>query len=337
VGENLVNKNELIAALEAISPGVSTKNIVQEYACVSFNGNSISSFSESVFVIYPIDIPNINCLVEHNVLLEMLRKIPDKQINLFQTENELVLKTDKIESYFTIIEREHPSIELPNKIYDMPSNLMEAIKMCSFSVSKDISVPSVTCIHIDGLNVISTDTKRITRFRLDSESPFNFHIPLMVIETIKTKKFCKMAEKDNFIYFIDDNNTYFAFYQLSLDRKFISDDVEKFLNKEGFEVIFPKDFIKVIDRASVMTEGLIPIDFIVDIKLENGKFEVSSRKQSGRFIERGDIDYFGETVRFKASAPFLKDVLSKTNKAIISDVCLFKDKDFDHVMVLLRD
>ena len=63
-----------------------------------------------------------------------------------------------------------------------------------------------------------------------------------------------------------------------------------------------------------MTEGLIELDFLVEISLTNNQFDVFSKKESGWFKEKGEIEYAGEPVKFKTSAPFLVSILDRLIK-----------------------
>jgi hypothetical protein len=331
-----VDRQDFINALKKVSPGVSTKDLIKEYACVQLSQNMISSFSERVIVSYPFALIGIECLVDHSILSNMLDKINSINVNLSLTDKELILSTEKIQSGIAIIDGEHPPVNLPNEWSDFPEELMTALQFCSFSISKDMTIPSATCIHIHGDKVLSTDTKRVTQFEMKEKSPFDFHVPYVVFKNLSGYKFVKMAKDNNLIHFLEDNGAIFSFYQMSLDREISPETAKKFFDVKGVEVEFPQDFLKVIDRASVMTEGLIELDFVVDVHLEDNKFKVSSRKESGWFEEVGDIVYSWEPVTFRASAPFLMNILNKTKKATIGEMCLFSGDNFNHVMVLVN-
>src|SRR5574343_1553032 len=211
-----INKNELVSALRKVSPGISSKDLVKEYGCVSLNENSISSFSEIVIVSYPFKLENINCLVDYDIFLRMLEKINSIDIEIIQKETELVLKTEKIETGFALIDAEHPSIDLPKKWSNIPKDLMDALNLCSFSMSKDMTIPSATCIHIHGKYVLSTDTKRVTQYEMKEKSPFDFHVPFIAMKHLKGYNFVQMAKTENLVHFLEDNGAIFSFYQMSL-------------------------------------------------------------------------------------------------------------------------
>jgi hypothetical protein len=331
-----VNKNDFVSSLKKISPGISIKDLIKEYGCVSLSPEVVSSFSERVIVSYPVNLPGFNCLINYHILIAMLEKLNTIDIELIQTDKELVLKTDNIESGISIVEGEHPTIELPKKWHDFPEGFMEGLEFCSFSTSKDMTIPSATCIHIHGKNILSTDTKRVTQYEMKDKSPFDFHVPYVVMKNLKGYNFVKMAKGKNLIHFLEDNGAIFSFYQMSLDREISPETAKKFFDVEGIEVEFPKDFKNVINRAAVMTEGLIELDLVVDITLEKGKYIVESRREGGRYMEHGDIEYNDKKVKIRASAPFLSTILERTNKCIIGKMCLFSGDNFKHVMVMVN-
>jgi hypothetical protein len=328
-----INKDDFISNLKKISPGVSIKDLIKEYGCVYLSEKTISSFSERIIVSYPMSLIGFDCLVDYNTLLSMLEKLNSINIDLIKTEKELILKTNNLEYGIAIVEGEHPSIELPKKWQNLPEGFMDGLEFCSFSISKDMTIPSATCIHIHGNSILSTDTKRVTQYEMKEASPFDFHVPYVVMKNLKGYNFVKMAKGKNLIHFLEDNGAIFSFYQMSLDREISPETAKKFFAVEGTEIEFPKNFKKVIDRAAVTTEGLIELDLVVDITLENNKFEVSSKKESAWFREHGEINYNGKKVSIRVSAPFLSAILDRTNKCVIGKMCLFSGDKFKHVMV----
>jgi DNA polymerase III sliding clamp (beta) subunit (PCNA family) len=334
--ELTVNRLELLTALKKVKPGVSTKDLIAEYACVYLSKDMISSFSERMIVSCQFNFTEgLECLVDHSVLVSVLEKLKSETVNISLTENELKLSTDNIESGIATISGKHPDIKMPDELFPFPEDFMEALEFCSFSVSRDMTMPSATCIHVHGDKVLSTDTKRVTQYQMESPTKFDFHVPYIVFKNLKGYNFNSMGKSDNLIHFVEEDGTLFSFYQMEMDREITPEKAAEFFNMEGTEVEFPQGFKEVVDRASVMTEGLIELDFLVEISLAKNKFEVFSKKESGWFREKGNIKYDGEPVKFKTSAPFLVAILSKTNKAKIGKMCLFSGDNFSHVMVMV--
>src|SRR5574343_1646529 len=138
-----VNKNDLLSALKKIKPGISTKDLIQEYACVYLSDKDVSSFSERMIVSYPFEFPKpLNCLVDYTILVSILDKINSVDVNLSLTENELIIFTDSIKSGIALIEGFHPLIDLPYDWFEFPEDFMSGLEFCSFSVSKDMTIPS---------------------------------------------------------------------------------------------------------------------------------------------------------------------------------------------------
>ena len=138
-----------------------------------------------------------------------------------------------------LINGKHPKINLPESWVEFPEDFMEGLEFCSFSVSRDMTMPSATCIHICDDKILSTDTKRVTQYQMKSPCNFDFHVPYIVFKNLKGYKFALMGETDNLIHFIEDNGVVFSFYQMEMDREITPEKANVFFDMEGTEMSIP--------------------------------------------------------------------------------------------------
>jgi hypothetical protein len=97
---------------------------------------------------------------------------------------------------------------------------------------------------------------------------------------------------------------------------------DSLLQVEGDQSVFPKNLLEILSRAEVMQDSNAYAqvwDSQISIALFEDTLQVTSKKDEGWFKESKRINYSGPELRFSIHPTFLKEIISRTKKAIISE------------------
>ena len=80
-----IKKEELLKALAAVKPGLSSKDVIEQSTSFAFMGGHVVTYNDEIAVRYPVDL-EIEGAIRANELYSFLSKIKDKEIDLEVSE-----------------------------------------------------------------------------------------------------------------------------------------------------------------------------------------------------------------------------------------------------------
>jgi DNA polymerase III sliding clamp (beta) subunit (PCNA family) len=222
-----------------------------------------------------------------------------------------------------------------NKI-ELPGDFREAISLCMFSASKDLTKPAMSCIYIDGRWVASTDNYRISEYKMASalEHKGGLLLPAhFVALLVKFEKIEWYSRVGNWICFFSESGAAFCFTTFEEEFPQYSK-----LFKDGFtgkeEIIFPKDAKETAMAASILCEG-DDLDKAIKVEIHKNKMRCRGENTHGWIESENKIDYKGEKISFAVNPNFFCSILKHTNKMTCGEnKVLFQDAKFRHLLML---
>lgn len=330
-----VNKSKLITALSAVNCGLANKEVLEQSTCYVFTEDGhVVTYNDEIAVSHPIAV-NFTGAVPAKEFFSFVNKVKAEEIELTTKDGELYMKGSRAKAgirldadiKLPILDLAQPEKEDWEKL---PATFCEAVSFTLFSASKDQTKPILTCLHIFGSHVESTDNYRITRFDMGKKVNFKDRllIPASSAKSIIGYEPTRYAKTNGWLHFKNEAGVQFSCRVF--DEVF--PDVSGFMSVEGEEVKFPAALIGIMDRATVFSEG----DRIT-ITLDSGKIKVSSDGDSGWFEEDARIVYDGELIEFHISPEFMKSIMKITDTAEVCDKVLkFNGENFVHIVALVK-
>jgi len=330
------NRLDLLTVLDSLKPGLSNR----EETSYLFMKDRIATYNDELCLVadYPIGFEGS---VRAEELYKLLMKTSAKEINLDLEEQQLKVKAGK--SSFGLAYREGSEIQekvesLKHKELKwrpLSKELKDAMVLCSFSASKDMTKPALTGVYVGGGEVLSSDNYRISWYKVEEGIRRSFLVPATSIVHLigyEMKEYCLM---DSWIHF-SDGKLHFSARLLSEEfptkaREFFPEETE-----EGFEL--PKELSGVLDKAMVLLQD----DFLLDkaVKLTFTEKDVSCR------VDKMDVGWFLESVplergtkgqiEIEINPVFLKEILKRTSTVSLmgEDKVLFTSGNFRHLIAL---
>lgn len=327
-----IKRQVLVDALSQLKPGLSQKDIIESGQCFSFHSDHIVTFNDLMSVAVPLE-TGIEGAIKAEEFYKLLDKIKGEDLTLIKSENEIRISCGKVKAGLSVSSKVLPALEPENEFLLLPKGFKEAINLCQFSASRDMTRPHLTCVHIQDQFITSSDNYRITEMWMDEPSPYNFLLPADAVEHLLRYNLTHLSLDLSWAHFLDEITGVVFSCRLKAGDQM---DVAKFFEVEGTTVKFPSDLKDTLERTNIMVEGDSNLDLNIKLRLETGKLICRGEKSIGWVEETVDIDYAGEPVDMLVNPLFLAQILSRTQEMIVNqEVCMFWGSNFRHLMMLI--
>jgi len=332
-----MNKKKLLAAIEAVSPGISSNSIIEQSNLVIFDKNRLISYNDEIAVSVPFE-SDLSGGIPSTELSKLLRRMSGKEIEISQKDNQTMLACGRTKAGFNIQESEVPKIiieENNQKWKSLPEDFSTALFFCLFSAATDINKGILTCLKMEKDLMISCDNFRLTRYQMAAKITKILLIPGSIVKSLIDHNPIKYVQTDNWIHF--QNKEKVIFSCRTMEGEF--PDVERLLDIEGEKIAFPKELKQTLQRTEILAEISTEDSKIkaIVITLEKGKITCRAENIVGWITETIRTKYQGKEIIFSIDPQLLLQILDRVNEAIIDDfkIC-FEGKNFVHVIALIR-
>lgn len=338
-----IKKEDLLRALDRVKLGLSAKGMVEtEFEQYLFMGDRIATCGEDVCIVVPFPI-GFSCSVRANELYKLISGFTSDEILLEQKKGELTARSGKDSSFGLAYSEPGASHEMVKSLnHDglkwkkLPKEVRDAIVLCSFSASKDLSKPELTGVHVRGKDVLSSDNYRISWYQLEkTKMEKEFLVPASGAVHLADYDLSHYSLTESWIHFKGED----VFFSIRLlggefPQKAMGFFPEK--TKRGFEL--PKELNGILDKALVLLQD----DSLLNkqVKLVFGEKEISCR------VDKQDVGWFFESIPLKKGIKekmevevnpiFLKEILKRSTEVVLVDEnrMMFLSDNFKHLIAL---
>lgn len=330
-----INKTELQKALEIVKPGLANKEIIEQSTTFAFMGDRVVTYNDEISISHPVKGLNLTAAIPAQELYQLLRKTKEKEFELFFEGSEIRLISGRDKAGFAIsqeITLPLNEFTLPKKWEKIPDNLLAGIKFCSFSCSRDMSRPILTCVHIreDGI-IEASDGYRITQYKTAKLPVNTLLIPASSTQHLVNMDVIEMAEGDGWGHFRTKEGTVFSC------RVFADNypDTSSLFEVEGEALEFPKNLGEILDKANVFAKQDFALDQKTEITIAENKMIVRTENAMGWFEAEANIRYKGDPITLIINPQFLQEIAEKELSCVVGKTVLkFEGKNWKHVVAL---
>lgn len=332
-----INRKPLKDALEKIFPALIQKTLGKGPTFV-FSGKYIAAFNGTIGIAYsfPTDF-QAELPAEEFYKIISLSDLDEIEINIkgniCRVEGPGLLTELSIIAEQTDIQFIEDIKKAKKNLTKLPQDILEALSLCLFSVSMQNGFAALQCIAIDNGYVISTDSYRISRYKI-GKFP-KILIPSSAVENILKYNIDQywLSDDKTKIYFIADNIIIYARLVLS---EFPSCDAY-FKKFNHTQIAIPTNILPSLNMVSVFasnddSEKKIDKQIVVDI-LKN-KWVLKARNDFGS-IEKEVPCKNSTTLNFIINPFFLKEAIDKALLLSHGDgKVLLTNGKFEHIISL---
>lgn len=312
-----MKRKDLLDALLSVKPGIASKDVIESMTYFYFSGDHVISYNDVISIQYPFK-TEFKAFVKADDFFKIISKIKSETIAFKLEDGQLKMKADKmLNSFSTIFDDE--IVQRIDTVKDtlngvsmkkLPADFVEAVTLCTQVASKNESDQMLTCLSINGKDVIATDNIRIAHYSLKSQMD-EMLVKASELKSLVNINPIKYAVTSSWVHFQNNEGCTFSIRRV----KGTYPDMLKFTDFDGVEVTLPKEILDGVDIASVFTDEA---DDAISITIKKGKCRVYKESSAGKIDFREDIKYNGQDITFKINPNLLKEMMSHSTNIVIA-------------------
>ena len=343
-----VNREELMDVLNLVRPGLSQKEVIEQSNHFIFNKDEILAYNDELLISYPFDI-ELTCTVDASLFLKLLSRLETEMVSLELKKGVLEVWNEKTNAQLPIVEESEIFEYIRNvtkeatdaDFHRLSPDFIEGLRLCAFSADTDRQMGTLTCVRIEGKNVMSGSKTRISWYEMDKEVPEDFYIEATLIqELIKYEDISSYYLSKSWAHFKSEGGTTFS------ARRVIPLDLLSF--KEAFEgfdlgvrIRIPADLRQSIETVNLVNEGEQAADKLVTLHIDESKVTCKAESTRGGILQEVDFEKppnIEKPFSLQIRPDFLIDVLEKATYMYVDEShVLFKRQAFQHIAGLNVD
>jgi len=331
------NRKELVAAFDAVAPGLATRDMLANAQSFVFYGGRLYTYNDKVAV--SIGMPDgwdFEGAVKAAEWHKVLRKMDADEVSVEFDGTVLTCTCGrarvevKTESEFA---KHHETMGFPDKWAPLPDKVLEAIRRASVCAGRSLSRPLLMFVHVKGDTVKATDNHRLLVNTVKGAKMPEFLVPASAVPELLSFGCTQVGRTEGWLHFKAPSGVVYSCR--TLDPKGYP-DFAALLEVEGEELDFPKDLSAGLQRAR---EVLDPKEAqpAVEVLINSKVLQITAEGPYAKFKERYRVTFEGDTA-FRINPDLLADALRMSATAIVGDKRIRMasgDAGFVHIVGLM--
>ena len=325
----LVNRDEFLQSLESASPGVATKDVIEQSTCFVFSDGFVTTFDDEICVRVPSKLPkDWSAAVPAKPLLEQLRRWKEDEIDVESAAGGLEVKGKGSRKAFFVAEKditlpvehvERPDWSKASKVEQEFGEAIKAVSTCAKDRDENMNLCSIS-IHPD--YVQACDNDQLARWKVKTGVSSFVLARKEALKHLPSLDPTEFAETPGWLHWRNPAGVEFSVRKTIPPEDF--PDYGPFLNKEGEPVVLPKGLAEAADKAAVFTSEDKDND-LVRVDLKPGRLRIRGQGPSGRYEECPKVNYNGRELSFMVSPRLLAELVNRHHEALVSEKKLLID------------
>lgn len=316
-----VDRAKLLRNLEAVVPGLSKKDTVEQSGSFAFVGKYVWTYNGEIACKAPSGLPEeFEGAIEAQSILSVLRERKDDKFDIELSSGQVVLvgKNWEVELQRTPeITLEVEKVERPGKKdwKPLPDDFGAAINIVQNCARKDGPDArfEFTCIHIHPKWVEACDNQQLTRYRLKSPIKQSLIVRRDNIKHITSLDMTEFAETETWVHFRNP-----ARVHLSCLRHFETfPNLTEFLKVEGKKIVLPRGVANDAKFVEIFSKQVEDRNLAV-VTLKPGWMYVRGIGVTGKARTVKKVKYDGKPLAFGIAPKLLQDITKRHNEAQIN-------------------
>ncbi len=310
-----IDRTVLLAKLNAISPGLSRKGVLEQSTHLVFLDGVAFTFNDEVACFIDFDL-GFNGAVIAAPFISLLNKMKEKEIELELGDGELLVR-GKNRRAGICMEKEIllpiDGVEGSGEWKPLPGDFFDALKIVLNCVSDDRSFYVLTHVHLTSEFIESCDNFQSVRHQIKLDGVKPSLVRGSSLECVSGMT--EYSQSENWFHFRNEFGLRVSCRQQPETKQCRFPDLEEVLKSDGASVELPKGLDSAIDRSVVFRSTSDEFEFVT-VEIGQKKLRIMNRGDNGWYGEVMKVQYDGDVLRFSISPKLLLDVL------MISDVCV---------------
>jgi hypothetical protein len=316
-----VNRGSLLQTLEFVSPGLSSREVVEQSNSFCFKDKKIYTYDDETAVIAdsPLDIEGA---VPAEPLKGILHKMDAEYLEIIIDNGKFVIKGKGETTRITMdpkIELPLENLEIPKKWKPLPPRFSEGLKLVESCAGRDETQFTLTCIHLHPNWIEAYDTYQFARFNIDLPLKSPTLVRQVSIKSIIDLEMNQFAKTSHWVHFRNAAGLVLACR--SYNQKFPV--LGPLAKASGKKIQLPKRLIKTAERAEEMSIYSTDKQNNVRVDLKPGWVHVYGEGLHGDYKGRRKVKYAGPSLSFMIHPQMLAELVKQHNEC---EVCSGSNK-----------
>lgn len=312
----LAKREELLSVLNQLRGGIDPKSIIEQSDCFVFQDGRVMAYDGEVMCHSPSPLKKeITGAVPAEVLLNLLGKMTEDEIDVSQSESELLIRGKRRRGGITRqkeVVLPVDGVEKPTKWKPLHEDFCTAISLVSKCASTDQSRFALICVHVHPNWVEATDDFQACRWKIDTPVSSPALVKRTSVQNMSSLAVTEVAETDKWIHF---RNTDGLVYSC---RRWVEDfpPLTEVLKVDGHPLTLPKALDEAIGRAEVIIGESVGGKQL-NVSIGGGKMKVTGKGPLGWFTETKKIHYDGPDTKFMIPVAVLTDLSKRHTDCVV--------------------
>lgn len=336
-----VRRDDLLAALRAVEPGVAERETVDQSTCFAFKSGYVFAYNEEIAARAKSPLgKKITGAVRAGSLLKILQKLPDDELLVSCTEKELILSGKRRKTGLLLeqeVRLDLSVVEVPEESAwkPLPADFEQAVQTVASCSSTQDQLMNLTCIHVCPKYLEACDNFQLVRYYLKMRTDHEFLVRGSSLKEVAVRGVSQYSETENWAHFRNLERGVILSCLLLVDENPYP-DLAKFLDFEGSQVVLPSGLAEAVEKAEIFSSEEKD-DNLVSVTLSNGRLRLRGTGVTGWYEESKPVKYEGEELSFLIRPQLLADLTKKSNECLMSDRLLKVDGGaYEYATVLSR-
>lgn len=318
-----VSRAELLQQLESVSPGLSTRDLVEQSSCFIFKDGDVITYNDEISCRHGTTLKKLVGAVPATPLLSILRKLEEDELELTPGKSELIIAGKRRQAGIrmeaeVLLPIEH--VEKPKKWEPLHVDFSEAIQLTQQCASRDQSLFKLTCVHITPKYVEATDNYQIIRYKIKTGLAESTLIRRDNIKHLVDLGMNQFSMTETWAHFRNGNGLIFSCRRSMEDYK----DGSETLKQTGVPMTLPKGLGEAVEKARIFSSENVDDDQVL-VELRPGKLRIKGIGVSGWYREIKKLKYDGPELSFRIPPALLMDLCNRHNDCEINEDILKVD------------
>jgi DNA polymerase III sliding clamp (beta) subunit (PCNA family) len=309
-----VNRELFLSKLEAVSPGLASRELIEQSSCFVFKGGRIYTFNDEVACSIESPIEAEGAVVA-KPLMDLLGKLPEDELEITVGEGKLQVKGNRRRAEVTMeaqVNLPIDSIEVPTSWTELDKEFLEAVNVVKAVASqgKDTNF-NLTCVHLHPDHAEACDNFQAARYPVKTGVKTDCLIRAASIKYVPVLGMVEMSEGEAWVHFRNANGLV-----LSCRRwKEQYENLDAIFQCEGEVAVLPGGLAEAVDKAKIFSSENVESDQVY-VRMKAGKLLVRGEGSSGKFEEQKDIKFAGD-VSFMIAPALLVEITKRTSDCVV--------------------
>lgn len=322
-----IDREVLLAKLESVEPGLSTKEIIDQSSAYIFDGGSVTTFNGEIAARCPCELVGVAGAVSARHLKDLLLRLTDDAVDLTTHGGELRLRARSGRGVVAMqaeIRLPVDQIETPDPAgwRDLHPEFGDAVEVVGACAAKDDNNYKLLCVHITPDHVEACDNYQLARYPLATGMAGRSMVRRDSLRHVVALGMTEAAETETWVHFRNPAGLSLSMRRWSEDYE----DLDLLLDAvhDTVPATLPGGMGEAMERTGVFS-GDSPAGDVVHVALTGGKIRLRGEGAGGWWEERKSVKYTGPDIAFLIAPKLLAEIADRAQDCEISPGALRVD------------